>query len=146
MRNFSNNLNLVLIYTPEGDFIEPENLVFKKKDSGFLNFSNVITLGGLVTRINNFYNGIDERISTIDKEVSKLSSEIIELEKITGSNAKPYKRYDYLLALREDEKTIMLEIDKMSKERSYTSNFTPKSHSILKSMDNKITKDKDLEM
>ena len=134
------------INTPKGDFIEPENLVFKKKDSGFLNFSNVITLGGLVTRINNFYNGIDERISTIDKEVSKLSSEIIELEKITGSNAKPYKRYDYLLALREDEKTIMLEIDKMSKERSYTSNFIPKSHSILKSMDNKFVKDKDLEM
>lgn len=134
------------INTPKGDFIEPENLVFKKKDSGFLNFSNVITLGGLVTRINNFYNGIDERISTIDKEVSKLSFEIVELEKITGSNAKPYKRYDYLLALREDEKTIMLEIDKMSKERSYTSNFIPKSHSILKSMDNKFVKDKDLEM
>ncbi len=122
------------INTPKGDFIEPENLVFKNKNS-FIDFSNIITLGGLVTRINNFYNGIEERISTTDRKISKLCSEIIALEKITGENAKPYKRYDYLLALREDEKTIMLEIEKMSKSRSYKSNFILKSQLILKSMD-----------
>lgn len=122
------------INTPKGDFIEHENLVFKNKNS-FIDFSNIITLGGLVTRINNFYNGIEERISTTDRKISKLCSEIIALEKITGENAKPYKRYDYLLALREDEKTIMLEIEKMSKSRSYKSNFIPKSQLILKSMD-----------
>lgn len=96
-------------------------------------------------RINNFYNDIDKKLLIIDERISKSSSEISRLEKMVGKNAKTYDRYEYFLALEEDEKQIMAEIDKMSKERSYTSNFTPKSHSILKSMDNKLDKEKNLE-
>ena len=133
------------ITTPNGNFIEPENLIYKKKDNSFMDFGEIVSLGGLVTRINNFYNGIDERICKIENQLHNLATEVSELEKITGKNAKQYSRYDYLLALREDETTIMTEIEKMSKEKLYKSNFIPKSKTILETMKHKSIND-DLEI
>ena len=110
-----------------------------------MDFGEIVSLGGLVTRINNFYNGIDERICKIENQLHNLATEVSELEKITGKNAKQYSRYDYLLALREDETTIMTEIEKMSKEKLYKSNFIPKSKTILETMKHKSIND-DLEI
>lgn len=133
------------ITTPNGNFIEPENLIYKKKDNSFMDFGEIVSLGGLITRINNFYNGIDERIHKIENQLHNLAAEVSELEKITGKNTKQYPRYDYLLALREDETTIMTEIEKMSKEKLYKSNFIPKSKTILETMKHKSIND-DLEI
>ena len=102
-----------------------------------MDFGEIVSLGGLITRINNFYNGIDERIHKIENQLRNLAAEVSELEKITGKNTKQYPRYDYLLALREDETTIMTEIEKMSKEKTYKSNYIPKSRAILESMKHK---------
>ncbi|WP_270985548.1 hypothetical protein [Campylobacter helveticus] len=132
----NNTLNFYLS-TANGNFIEPENLVYKKKDNSFADFSEIVTLGGLMTRINNFCNSINEKITYIENTMTRLSSEVLELEKITGKNATQYPRYNYLLALREDEMAIMTEIEKMSKSKTYKSNFTPKSKAILESMKNK---------
>ncbi|EDO7029143.1 TPA: hypothetical protein SAN26_001837, partial [Campylobacter jejuni] len=49
-------------------------------------------------------------------------------------NTPKYKRKDYLEALREDNRIIMDEIEKMSKQKNYKSDFVPKSVKILEDL------------
>ncbi|EFN2999494.1 hypothetical protein M5U43_001617, partial [Campylobacter jejuni] len=51
-----------------------------------------------------------------------------------------------LEALREDNRIIMDEIEKMSKQKNYKSDFVPKSAKILEDLNkhNKILKDREL--
>ncbi|EGQ0279052.1 hypothetical protein I1912_001807 [Campylobacter coli] len=49
-------------------------------------------------------------------------------------NTPKYKRKDYLEALREDNRIIMDEIEKMSKQKNYKSDFVPKSAKILEDL------------
>ncbi|MGM9096941.1 hypothetical protein ACTFEA_10215, partial [Campylobacter jejuni] len=58
----------------------------------------------------------------------------VELKSITGDNTPKYKRKDYLEALREDNRIIMDEIEKMSKQKNYKSDFVPKSPKILEDL------------
>ncbi|ELH6811230.1 hypothetical protein Q9F50_001790, partial [Campylobacter jejuni] len=53
---------------------------------------------------------------------------------ITGDNTPKYKRKDYLEALREDNRIVMEEIEKMSKQKDYKSSFMPKSTKFLEEL------------
>lgn len=79
-------------------------------------------------------------------KIENLEKEIVELKSITGDNTPKYKRKDYLEALREDNRIIMDEIEKMSKQKNYKSDFVPKSAKILEDLNkhNKILKDREL--
>nr|WP_254410088.1 hypothetical protein [Campylobacter coli] len=65
---------------------------------------------------------------------------------VRTDNTPKYKRKDYLEALREDNRIIMDEIEKMSKQKNYKSDFVPKSAKILEDLNkhNKILKDREL--
>ncbi|HEE6708481.1 TPA: hypothetical protein R7179_001722, partial [Campylobacter jejuni subsp. jejuni] len=54
----------------------------------------------------------------------------------------------YLEALREDNRIIMDEIEKMSKQKNYKSDFVPKSAKILEDLNknNNIQKEYDIEI
>ena len=71
---------------------------------------------------------------------------IMEPENITGDNTPIYKRKDYLEALREDNRIVIEEIEKMSKQKGYKNDFVPKSAKILEDLNrhNKIMKDREL--
>lgn len=87
-----------------------------------------------MTKVNNFYNNLDKFISQQNAQIQKLELEITELKSITRDNTPQYKRKDYLEALREDNRIVMEEIEKMSKQKGYKSSFMPKSAKILEDL------------
>ncbi|WP_104722728.1 SNF2-related protein [Helicobacter mesocricetorum] len=117
-------------------FIEPENLVYRQ-DNQLLSLTNQISFRGFITKVNNFYNNLEKFISLENSQIQKLEIEITELKSITGNNTPTYERKDYLEALREDNRMVMSEIEKTSKQKDYKSNFIPKSAKILESIKNK---------
>ncbi|WP_301006626.1 MULTISPECIES: SNF2-related protein [Helicobacter] len=128
-------------------FVEPENLVYKQ-DNQLLSLANEVSFRGFMTKVNNFYNNLEKFISSKDSQIQKLEAEITELKSVTGENTPAYKRKEYLEALREDNRAVMSEIEKMSKQKDYKSNFTPKSAGILESLNksNEIAKENDLQL
>ena len=101
---------------------EPSNLVFIIKENEIEDFNTKVTLAGLFTRINNFYNGVDKAIENSQNHVVRLEKEINELQEIT-QNTQEYPRKQYLYALRLDNTLILNEIEKSSKQKDYKSNF-----------------------
>ncbi|EAK5935645.1 hypothetical protein BSJ75_09205 [Campylobacter coli] len=93
-----------------------------------------------------FYNDLEKFTQLNKNKIENLEKEIVELKSITGDNTPKYKRKDYLEALREDNRIIMDEIEKMSKQKNYKSDFVPKSAKILEDLNkhNKILKDREL--
>ncbi|EAK7267686.1 hypothetical protein ERK10_09335, partial [Campylobacter jejuni] len=81
-------------------------------------------------------------------KIENLEKEIVELKSITGDNTPKYKRKDYLEALREDNRIVMDEIEKMSKQKNYKSDFVPKSAKILEDLNknNNIQKEYDIKI
>ncbi|MCR2064470.1 SNF2-related protein [Campylobacter helveticus] len=143
------DLNTLSFYvsTPDGQTImEPENMIYKRDDKTFFTLENYVNFGGFMKRLNNFYNDL-EKFSQFNKsKIESLKKEIAELENITGGNTPIYKRKDYLEALREDNRIVIEEIEKMSKQKGYKSDFVPKSAKILEDLNrhNKIMKDREL--
>lgn len=143
------DLNTLSFYvsTPDGQTImEPENMIYKRDDKTFFKLENYVNFGGFMKRLNNFYNDL-EKFSQFNKsKIESLKKEIAELENITGDNTPIYKRKDYLEALREDNRIVIEEIEKMSKQKGYKSDFVPKSAKILEDLNrhNKIAKDREL--
>lgn len=131
------DLNTLSFYvsTPDGQTImEPENMVYKRDDKTFFTLENYVNFGGFMKRLNNFYNDL-EKFSQFNKsKIESLKKEIAELENITGDNTPIYKRKDYLEALREDNRIVIEEIEKMSKQKGYKSDFVPKSAKILEDL------------
>lgn len=93
-----------------------------------------VNFGGFVKRLNNFYNDLEKFTQLNKNKIENLEKEIVELKSITGDNTPKYKRKDYLEALREDNRIIMDEIEKMSKQKNYKSDFVPKSPKILEDL------------
>lgn len=130
------DLNTMSFYvsTPDDKIvIEPQNMIFKR-DKNFFYLEDSISFGGFVKRLNNFYNNLDKHIQEDKDKIMKLEQDIAALTPITGENTPQYKRKDYLEALREDNRVVMEEIEKMSKSKDYKSNFTPKSTLILENL------------
>ena len=109
-------------------------MIYKKKDNDFIPLENYVSFDGFVKRLNNFYMNVDKLIDKNLKSLTRLDKDIKELENITGENALQYTRKEYLEALREDNKAIIEEIEKTSKNKSYKSTFTPKSSKILQDL------------
>lgn len=116
---------------------EPSNLTIRAESDLLNGLKDTITLTGLIKRVNNFYDDVDNRIDNAKTNIKKYEKDIRELSSITGSNAPTYKNYDYLIALRSDNETVINEIKKMSKEKDYISSWKPKSELIKNNASNK---------
>ncbi|EKK5719886.1 helicase, partial [Campylobacter coli] len=141
-----NTLNFYVSTTDGKTIIEPENLIYKRDEKTFFKLESYVNFGGFVKRLNNFYNDLEKFTQLNKNKIENLEKEIVELKSITGDNTPKYKRKDYLEVLREDNRIIMDEIEKMSKQKNYKSDFVPKSAKILEDLNkhNKILKDREL--
>lgn len=141
-----NTLNFYVSTTDGKTIMEPENLIYKRDEKTFFKLESYVNFGGFVKRLNNFYNDLEKFTQLNKNKIENLEKEIVELKSITGDNTPKYKRKDYLEALREDNRIIMDEIEKMSKQKNYKSDFVPKSPKILEDLNkhNKILKDREL--
>lgn len=129
-----NTLNFYVSTTDGKTIIEPENLIYKRDEKTFFKLESYVNFGGFVKRLNNFYNDLEKFTQLNKNKIENLEKEIVELKSITGDNTPKYKRKDYLEALREDNRIIMDEIEKMSKQKNYKSGFVPKSAKILEDL------------
>ncbi|HHE9915173.1 TPA: SNF2-related protein, partial [Campylobacter jejuni] len=129
-----NTLNFYVSTTDGKTIIEPENLIYKRDEKTFFKLESYVNFGGFVKRLNNFYNDLEKFTQLNKNKIENLEKEIVELKSITGDNTPKYKRKDYLEALREDNRIIMDEIEKMSKQKNYKSDFVPKSAKILEDL------------
>lgn len=129
-----NTLNFYVSTTDGKTIIEPENLIYKRDEKTFFKLESYVNFGGFVKRLNNFYNDLEKFTQLNKNKIENLEKEIVELKSITGDNTPKYKRKDYLEALREDNRIIMDEIEKMSKQKNYKSDFVPKSPKILEDL------------
>uniref|UniRef100_UPI00255A9311 helicase-related protein n=2 Tax=Campylobacteraceae TaxID=72294 RepID=UPI00255A9311 len=118
-----NTLNFYVSTTDGKTIIEPENLIYKRDEKTFFKLESYVNFGGFVKRLNNFYNDLEKFTQLNKNKIENLEKEIVELKSITGDNTPKYKRKDYLEALREDNRIIMDEIEKMSKQKNYKSDF-----------------------
>lgn len=143
-----NTLNFYVSTTDGKTIIEPENLIYKRDEKTFFKLESYVNFGGFVKRLNNFYNDLEKFTQLNKNKIENLEKEIVELKSITGDNTPKYKRKDYLEALREDNRIIMDEIEKMSKQKNYKSDFVPKSAKILEDLNknNNIQKEYDIEI
>lgn len=143
-----NTLNFYVSTTDGKTIIEPENLIYKRDEKTFFKLESYVNFGGFVKRLNNFYNDLEKFTQLNKNKIENLEKEIVELKSITGDNSPKYKRKDYLEALREDNRIIMDEIEKMSKQKNYKSDFVPKSAKILEDLNknNNIQKEYDIEI
>lgn len=143
-----NTLNFYVSTTDGKTIMEPENLIYKRDEKTFFKLESYVNFGGFVKRLNNFYNDLEKFTQLNKNKIENLEKEIVELKSITGDNTPKYKRKDYLEALREDNRIIMDEIEKMSKQKNYKSDFVPKSAKILEDLNknNNIQKEYDIEI
>lgn len=129
-----NTLNFYVSTTDGKTIMEPENLIYKRDEKTFFKLESYVNFGGFVKRLNNFYNDLEKFTQLNKNKIENLEKEIVELKSITGDNTPKYKRKDYLEALREDNRIVMEEIEKMSKQKDYKSSFVPKSAKILEDL------------
>ena len=90
----------------------------------------MISLGGLIKRVDNYFNNVDKNIETTQFNINKYSKDVEDLKKVTGENTPKYKKADYLEALKKDNLVIISEIKKISTDKSYVSTWTPSSEAI----------------
>lgn len=121
-----------------GQIYEPDNLVYKTKNTHYDNLRELISLGGLVRRVENYYENVDENIRKKKIAINKYSKDIEDLSKITGEHTPVYKNEDYLKALREDNIRIIDELKKISKDKKYVSTWIPKSEVIKNNLKQEV--------
>lgn len=92
------------------------------------NWRSVISFNGLWRRINNFCNDIDKQIAAQENTLLKNGKMIEELQGQVKNGEYPNK--EYLAALRDDDKQILIEINKSALNKGYKSDFEPKSTQI----------------
>lgn len=143
-----NTLNFYVSTTDGKTIIEPENFIYKRNEKTFFKLENYVKFGGFIKRLNNFYNNLENFIQSNKTSIERLEKEVMELKSITGDNTPKYKRKDYLEALREDNRIVMDEIEKMGKQKDYKSDFLPKSTKILEELERhkKIVKENEISL
>ena len=109
-------------------------MVFKRDNKNFFYLEDSVSFSSFVKRLNNFYSNLDKHIQEDKDRILKLEQDIVALTLITGDNTPEYKRKDYLEALRADNRVVMDEIEKMSKQKDYKSSFVTKSTLILENL------------
>ncbi len=113
-----------------GDIYEPSNLSYQSKSEHMDSLKEMISLGGLIKRVDNYFNNVDKNIETTQFNINKYSKDVEDLKKVTGENTPKYKKADYLEALKKDNLEIISEIKKISTDKSYVSTWTPSSETI----------------
>lgn len=113
-----------------GDIYEPNNLIYISKNDHMDSLKEMISLGGLIKRVDNYFNSVDKNIETAQFNIDKYSKDVEDLKKVTGENTPKYKKADYLEALRKDNIEIISEIKKISTEKNYISEWKPSSEAI----------------
>lgn len=118
------------IDTPNGDFIEPYNLKFKKE--GMMPLDESVTFSSFLTKLNNFYKTkIDEHIEYSNQHIVNMEIEFKNSIQEEKSIENGFDKKEYLEALKDDVTNIQIVIDRGEKE------FTPKSKAILESLNKK---------
>lgn len=112
------------------NYIEPENLIYTMNRSNIFenNWRSKISFNGLWRRINNFCNDIDKQIATQENALIKNGAVIKDLQEQVKNGEYPNK--EYLAALRDDDKQILIEINKSALNKHYKSSFEPKSTQV----------------
>lgn len=112
------------------NYIEPENLIYTMNRSNIFenNWRSKISFNGLWRRINNFCNDIDKQIATQENTLIKNGAVIKDLQEQVKNGEYPNK--EYLAALRDDDKQILIEINKSALNKHYKSSFEPKSTQV----------------
>lgn len=128
-----------------GDIYEPNNLVYKTENRYMDNLKEMISLGGLMKRVNNYYNNIDKNITSTELNLQKTTKDLQDLSKITGENTPKYKKLDYLEALRKDNIEIISEIKKISTDKNYVSEWKPSSEFVKNNITTNIEKSKEID-
>lgn len=119
-----------------GDIVyTPDNLIYKDITE--------FNIQGFFTKINNTLKNLE---ITIEKEKANLIKNQNELDSIKNKGVKEYENIAYLMALKEDNQTILEEINQSSKVKNYKSNFTPKSSKINKTEINTLEIDETKEI
>lgn len=112
------------------NYIEPKNLVYTMNRGNMFdnNWRNKISFNGLWRRINNVCNDIDKHIATQQKALITNSEVIKETQEQLKNGEYPNKAY--LEALRNDDRQILIEINKSATNKDYKSTFEAKSPQI----------------
>lgn len=112
------------------NYVEPDNLIYTMNRSNIFenNWRSKISFNGLWRRINNFCNDIDKQIATQENTLIKNGAVIKDLQEQVKNGEYPNK--EYLAALRDDDKQILIEINKSALNKHYKSNFEPKSTQV----------------
>lgn len=112
------------------NYIEPENLIYTMNRSNIFenNWRSKISFNGLWRRINNFCNDIDKQIATQENAIMKNGAMIKDLQEQVKNGEYPNK--EYLAALRDDDKQVLIEINKSALNKHYKSSFESKSTQI----------------
>lgn len=112
------------------NYIEPENLIYTMNRGNIFenNWRSKISFNGLWRRINNFCNDIDKQIATQENAIMKNGAIIKDLQEQVKNGEYPNK--EYLAALRDDDKQVLIEINKSALNKHYKSSFEPKSTQI----------------
>ncbi|OCS40109.1 hypothetical protein CFVI92203_09215 [Campylobacter fetus subsp. venerealis cfvi92/203] len=108
-----------------GDHLAPANLVYNQQGNNLLTQEN-IPYAGFLRRLNNYMNNLEENIEKNATKVDELRANNEGLTQIISEN-RQYGRLNLLEALRKDEQTINIELNKMSANKEYKSGFIAKS-------------------
>lgn len=109
-----------------GNFsIFPENLHYNLKENNI--FTSNASFTGFIKRLNNFLNeeNLDKSIKKAKNNITTLNQSNVDLKRYLDENQN-YKHKEILELLKSENKTIMSELDKMSKNPAYKSEFKSK--------------------
>lgn len=100
----------------ENKCLEPENLIYNRRDPLF-HQSDDIKFNGLLQKINNFVNRIDEKIENKEKDILEFSKDK-EYYEDKLKNTGEFKNKELIEALREDIITLDNEISRKNQDLS----------------------------
>lgn len=108
----------------ENFIFSPDNLRYNLKDN---NIFTQVSFAGFVKRLNNFLNdeNFDKNIQKSKDKITILNQNSIDLKLFLEEN-KTYKNQEELELLRKENKIIMSELEKSSKNPAYKSSFKSK--------------------
>ncbi|WP_231854859.1 hypothetical protein [Campylobacter fetus] len=116
-----------------GDHLAPANLVYNQQGNNLLTQEN-ISYTGFLRRLNNYMNNMEENIEKNKTKVNELRANNEGLTQIISEN-RQYGRLNLLEALQKDERIINIELNKMSANKEYKSNFIARSLELKDRLD-----------
>ena len=116
-----------------GDRLAPANLVYNRQGNNLLTQEN-IPYAGFLRRLNNYVNHMEESIEKNESKIDELKANNEGLARIIAEN-RQYSRLNLLEALRKDEQAVNVELNKMSTNKEYKSEFVARSLELKDRLD-----------